>query len=156
MVFASLFSTQAVALRSDQNKPITIKANHVLIDEKRGTSEYTGNVVFTQGSIKIAGDKIIIYQPQGNLQSVIVYGKPASFEQRSDDKAGKIQARAEKMEYVTKEQKVILETNATVWQGQNRMSGDKIEYDTAKSTLSANTDEDSDTRVHTTIDPGKE
>ena len=155
-LLAGLLPQIVLALESDRHQPITIKANHVLINEKKGTSEYTGDVLFTQGSIRIAGDKIIIYQPNGVLQSVLIYGSPASFEQRSDKHKNKVQARAEKMEYITKEQKVYLESNAMVWQGQNRMRGDKIEYDTSTSTLSANKDDDSNNRVHTTIDPGRQ
>ncbi len=146
---------QGFALKTDRDQPITIQADHVMLDEKKGTSEYTGNVHFTQGSIVLKGDKVIIYQPNGSLESVIVYGRPASFEQRSDVQPEKVNALAEKMEYIAKQQKVLLTTNASVWQGKNRLSGDYIEYDTTKSTVTASKEDDSDKRVRAIIEPTK-
>lgn len=150
-----LANSQGFALKTDRHQPITIQADHVQLDEKKGTSEYTGNVHFTQGSIVLKGDKVIIYQPNGSLESVIVYGRPASFEQQSDLQPDKVNALAEKMEYIAKQQKVLLTTNASVWQGQNRLSGDYIEYDTTKSTVTASKEDDSDKRVRAIIEPTK-
>jgi len=153
VLFMSL--NQSYALQQDHKEPVHIQANHVFLDEKQGTSEYTGNVVFTQGSLILKGDKIIIYQPQGILESVLVYGDPASFEQQSDTQPEKVHALAEKMEYITEQQKVFLTTNASVWQGKDRLSGDYIEYDTIKSTVTASKEDDSDSRVRAIIEPNK-
>ena len=155
MTLFTLGQGTGYALQKDHKEPINIQANHVYLDEKKGTSEYTGNVVFTQGSIIIKGDKVIIYQPNGVLESVIVYGSPASFQQKSEAQPDKVNALAEKMEYITKQQKVVLTNNASVWQGKNRLSGDHIEYDTSKSTVTASKEEDGDGRVRVIIEPAK-
>ncbi len=143
------------ALSSDRDQPITIKADNVQLNEKTGISVYNGNVVFTQGSLVLKGNRIVIHQPKGKLKKIIVTGKPASFEQQQDNVKQRVQAKAGKMEFITRDELVYLTQNASVSQGKNLLKGERIEYNTRNSTVSARKGANNKNRVHAVIEPDK-
>jgi len=144
------------ALAEDRNKPIKIKADSVSINEKTGISVYLGNVKFTQGSLILKGNKIEIHQPDGAVTKIIVIGTPAKFQQQQDNSPDLIHAKAGKLKYVTKDERVYLTKNASVSQGDNLLKGNKIEYNTRDSTVTAQKSTNNDNRVHVVIEPNKE
>lgn len=150
-----LFPFNGYALSEDSNKPINIKADSVTINEKTGISIYTGNVVFTQGSLVLNGSKIVIHQPDGSITKILVNGNPARFQQEQDDSPDIVHAKAEKMKYVTKDERVYLSKNASVWQGDNLLKGNEIEYNTRNSTVTAQKSSNNTNRVHVVIEPEK-
>ncbi len=141
------------ALRSDRNQPVTIKADQVEINEKTEISHYQGNVYLKQGTLIIKADSVFVYLSKGELSKIVIDGKPATFEQKPDDNKDIVKSSANHMEYYAPKQILILKQNARVIQGANNFSGDFIEYDTLNSTVKANTDEGSDSRVHAIIHP---
>jgi len=155
MLFLSLFvfSANCIALEIDRDKPVHISADKVSIDEKTGISSYTGNVKISQGSMVLTGEKVIVYQPDGKLNNIIVHGAPAMFKQLSDNNNQEITASAKKLQYQTITEKLILTGDANLKQGQNSFSGHIIEYDTRNSTVTANTDFDKKQRVNAIITP---
>ena len=50
----------ASALDSDREQPIQIEADEAVRDEMVGETRYEGNVVLTQGSLRITADRIAI------------------------------------------------------------------------------------------------
>ncbi len=147
-----LLPLTSFALSSDRNQPIKIKADSVSLNEKTGISVYKGNVVFTQGSLILKGSKVVIHQPDGKVSKIIVTGKPARFQQQQDNAKQLVKAEAGKMEFITRDEKVYLSQNAFVAQGENLLKGNKIEYNTRNSTVSAK-GKDSNNRVTTVIEP---
>ncbi|VAW97463.1 hypothetical protein MNBD_GAMMA21-2524 [hydrothermal vent metagenome] len=158
IVLATLLmaSTPSWALRSDRNQPINIKADRVEINEKTETSHYQGNVYLKQGSLIINADSIMVYLKEGKLIKIIIDGSPATFEQKPEDNKDVVQSSAQHMEYYATRQLLILKQDARIIQGANNFSGDFIEYDTLNSTVKANKDENSDSRVHAIIQPKKD
>lgn len=151
--FSLAFPSIAIALSSDQNKPVKIKADSVSINEKTGISRYLGNVIFSQGSLIIKGNMVVIHQVDGNVNKIIVTGKPASFQQQQDNKKELVEANAGQMEYITKDEKVYLSQNASVSQGDNLLKGNEIEYNTRTSTVTAQKSDNNTNRVHVVIEP---
>jgi lipopolysaccharide export system protein LptA len=145
--------TPAWALRSDRNQPIDIKADRVEVDQKQEVSHYIGHVRLEQGSLKIDADEIVVYMAQGNLVKIVITGKPARFEQQPENQQEIVNSQAENMEYYASEERLLLKHNAEVNQGANHFRGDFIEYDTLTSTVKANKDENSQSRVHAIIQP---
>lgn len=143
----------AFALSSDRKQPIKIKADSVSINEKTGVSLYKGNVIFTQGSLILKGDKVVIHQLGGSVSEIIVTGKPATFQQQQDTKKELVNAKAGKMKFVTKDERVYLSQNASVEQGENLLKGNKIEYNTRTSTVTAQKSKNNTNRVHVIIEP---
>jgi len=63
-----LFSARmAFGLESDSEQPIYIDSDNAVYDEKAQISTYTGNVVATQGTIRIDGDKLVVYLKDGAI-----------------------------------------------------------------------------------------
>jgi len=150
-----LLPSLSFALSDDRNQPIKIKADNVKLNEKTGISIYNGNVVFTQGSLVLKGNRIVIYQPKGKVNKIIVTGKPASFQQQQDKVEQLVYAEAGKMEFITKDERVYLSGNASVSQGKNLLKGEQIEYNTRNSTVTAQKGADDKNRVHAVIEPDK-
>lgn len=142
------------ALSSDKEQPIQISADKVEIDNAHGKSIYSGNVEMIQGSIIINGDNITIYTDMdGNLKTADIIGKPASFKQTPDNKE-EIDAKADHIEVLyEKDEQVNLSKNASLIQGANRFTGDKIKYLTATDQVFADSKKDS--RVKVIITPRK-
>lgn len=147
---------QAWALRSDRNQPIDIKADRVEVDQRQEVSHYLGNVRLEQGSLKINADEVVVYMEQGKLNKIVITGKPARFEQQPENQKEIVNSQADFMEYYASEERLLLKHNAEVNQGANHFRGDFIEYDTLTSTVKANKDENSQTRVHAIIQPAPE
>ena len=90
---------------------------------------FTGNVVMTQGTIKINADKVVVTRPGGEQGKEIIdgYGNPATFYQMQDN--GKpVKGHASHMHYELAKDLVILTGNAYLEQLDSNITGDKITY----------------------------
>ena len=155
IVGLSLYQS-AWALKSDRTKPIDIKADRVVVNDRQGISHYTGNVLLRQGTLIIKADEVIVHLSNSKLHKIIINGKPASFEQQPENKQEIVKSKAEQMEYFSQKEFLILKNNAEVLQGGNRFQGDHIEYDTYNSVVKANKGANSQSRVHAIIQPREE
>lgn len=76
------FPLAGLALSTDREQPIDIKADQLDIDDKKHISIYQGHVEMRQGSLHIKADKIVFhFNPQNELQRLEVQGAPATLEQ---------------------------------------------------------------------------
>ncbi len=129
------------ALSSDRDQPINLEADTADIDDLKGISIYTGNVILTQGSMVIKSSKLTLYNDKNNeLEKAIAVGtekKLATFKQRPEGKDKDFRARARTMIYFLDKDKIHLLKNAYVWQAGDTFSGDKIIYDTKNETVVA-------------------
>lgn len=148
-----LCATPALALQSDREQPIHLQADRVEINEKQATSLYQGNVHLKQGSLKIDADEVSVQMHDGKLDVIVIRGKPAILEQLPDNQNDLVRSRAEYMEYYAAQERLLLQTNAQVTQGNNLFQGDHIEYDTLNSVVKAHKEPGSDSRVHAIIQP---
>ncbi len=145
----------AQALTTDRDQPIHIEADYVHIDKKAGTSEYRGNVHLVQGSMEITGDLVTVHQPKGQLSTIMVKGKPATFRQQPDGQQAIVHSQARQMEYQAREERILLFQDARVQQGGQQFAGNRIVYNTKTSTVIAQGDEQQHQRVRAVIVPRK-
>ena len=161
------FSSTVMALTSDRNQPIELEADSADIDDLKGISIYTGNVILTQGSMVIKAYRLTLYNDKNReLEKAVAIGndnKLATFKQRPEGKNEDLKARASTMIYFLKKDKIHLLKKAHVRQGGDTFSGDKIIYDTKKETVIASSQKDKDgkiiqtgNRVRVTIKPKKD
>lgn len=130
----SLFSTTgALGLSTDKDQPIEIEADTAELDDEKGVTIYRGNVVTTQGSVRMTGDIMTVYFKDDELDTLIMEGKPARYRQLPDGKDVYDEAEALRMEYYELKSLVILINNASFKQEGLSFSGDRIEYDTERS-----------------------
>ncbi|MCZ7019093.1 LptA/OstA family protein, partial [Salmonella enterica] len=57
---AALGSVSAWALPNDSQQPIHIQADDAQLDDKQGIATYKGDVIITQGSMKITGNTVTL------------------------------------------------------------------------------------------------
>ncbi len=112
------------ALDSDRDQPATLNADDFEIDLVTGVRIYRGNVVFTQGSIRMDCDELVTHlNDDGGLDKAICTGEPGRFKQRPQGSEDDLIGTAWSIRMDGINQEVILKTQAKVVQGPNALSG---------------------------------
>lgn len=127
-----LTSTLALAERADRDKPIAVEADKVSIDDIKRVQILEGNVTLTQGTLTIRSDRIVITEDQYGFQRGTAFGGPgglARFRQKKDGVEEWIEGEAERIEYDTHTEIAELFRRAWVKNGEDRLKGDYIWYD---------------------------
>lgn len=122
-------SLPALAVTGDTDKPIHIDSDQQSLDMDSNVATFTGNVVVTQGTIKINAEKVVVTRPGGEQGKEVVegFGKPATFYQMQDN--GKpVKGHANKMRYELQNDYVVLTGDAWLEQLDSNIKGDKITY----------------------------
>jgi lipopolysaccharide export system protein LptA len=130
------FSTQAIALSSDRDKPAQIEADDTEINFKTGVRTLTNNVLVVQGTLRIKADKLVAtYDKQGELVKAIADGSLARFKQRPDDKPEDVEGWAKKIVVDYPTNTITLTGKAALKQGASTAEGNKIVYNMATDKL---------------------
>ncbi len=141
----------AQALESDKDQPISIEADSVDLDDRKGQSIYQGNVELSQGSIRIRADRITVSQRKGQPDHILAEGRPVGFRQKADDNKGMITGQARKVEYDANSDVLYLIDSAELTQGKDSFKSDRITYDRAKARIRAGASAKGRERVRVTI-----
>jgi len=132
-----LLAADAMALATDSQQPIEIQADFAELDDKEGKTIYIGNVVVIQGSIKMTGDKLKVnFSEERDLEEVYIEGRPAYFKQ-TPDSGEDVEGEGLLIEYHAQKNLLHLIQKARLTQGKRLFEGDRINYDTAKSVITA-------------------
>ncbi len=156
LIFASIiFASEAFALQSDYEKPINVVSEQQMADLKANRVIFEGDVEATQGTMKINADKVEVQRASnGQLESIIAYGNPVTFEQTLDN--GKpIHTKSRTLSYLPVQNLVVLSGQATIWQGESRMSGERIEYNIQTQKMRAENQRAQGGRVSSTFVPAE-
>lgn len=119
------------AERADRDKPVTLEADKVEIDDQKKEATFTGNVTLTQGTMMIKGDRIVVKQDASGFQFGVAYGSPAYFRQKREGVDEYIEGYAQRLEYDGKAEKVEMFTSARLQRGPDEVRGDYISYNAA-------------------------
>jgi lipopolysaccharide export system protein LptA len=84
-VALSVACSTAYALKSDADQPIKIRARNIDANEKTGVSVYRGNVVMSQGTLRVEADRVEITFRDGRAELVQAWGQPVRMQSRSDN-----------------------------------------------------------------------
>ncbi len=125
---ALLTWTSAWAEKADREKPVQIEADKMLADDSKRESVFEGNVVVTQGTLQLKGDRVIVRQDAEGFQYGIAYGKPATFRQKRDGVDEYIDGFAERLEYDGKKDFLQMFSSARLTKGTDEVRGDYISY----------------------------
>jgi len=127
----------AAALATDSQQPIEIQADFAELDDQEGKTIYVGNVEVVQGSIKMTGDKLKVnFSEDRELEDVYLEGRPAYFKQTPDN-GEDVEGEALLIEYHALKNLLHLIQKAKLTQGARLFEGDRINYDTEKSVITA-------------------
>jgi lipopolysaccharide export system protein LptA len=152
----SVVGTPALALESDADQAITIDSDTATYDDAAEISTYTGNVVSTQGSIRVESDKLVVYLKKGDAEKLIFVGKPAKFKQTPSQGGEDIKGEALTGEYYPKQKLLVLIDQASVTQGNAMYTSQLIEYDIKSALVKAGEKSSGTKRVHAILKPRKE
>ncbi|WP_153766617.1 lipopolysaccharide transport periplasmic protein LptA [Endozoicomonas sp. OPT23] len=131
--------TVVSALPTDRNKPIEIESNTADIDNNKGVSVYKGDVVMTQGTTRITGDKVTVYSINNEVNRIVAEGdkQRAYYQEEQANKKGLLQAWGHTIDYGIKGDKVHLLKNAQLKQQGDTFKGERIDYDLKQQTVNA-------------------
>ena len=143
------------ALTSDKDQPMQLEADSVSIDDASGVSLYEGNVVITQGSLKLWADRLWIHRKDGKTEKIISEGKPTHFQQLMDDSEELVRGHALKAEFLVDRDELLLYDDAVLEQGPDQFRSDRILYNRATARVNAGTSAAGKERVRVIIEPQK-
>ena len=121
-------SPASYAERADRDKTMHLDANRASIDDANQVSTFEGNVQFTQGTMTIRGDKIVVTQSKDGFTHGTATGQPASFRQKREGSNEYIEGFGERIEYDTKNETLNLFGQAHMKQGEDEIRGEHIIY----------------------------
>lgn len=130
LIAAALFIAWAnptLALSSDVEKPVNIEADSAFMNNERGHAVYSGNVVITQGSIKIRASKVEITAPDSEIQLIHASGSPVRFEQKMDN-GTLAKGTASNFQYFVEKKRIVLSGKAQLAQNKDIFNSEHMEY----------------------------
>jgi len=99
LFIAALLWNSVFGLSTDGEQPINIEADKATIDNIKRVVTYEGEVIVSQGSIRINADIVKMnYTPKQEIKKIVAKGKPVYFMQ-SLDNGEELKAEANKIEY---------------------------------------------------------
>ena len=158
-LIALLVCSPAHAEKADRNKPIHLEADRVTVDDAKQLATFTGNVVLTQGTMTMRGDRMVVRQDKDGFRQGTIWGNLAYFRQKREGYDDLIEGWAERIEYDGRADKVKMYNRAMLKRGQDEVRGSYISYDSNTEffevdgkTKSAST-KPGDTRVRVILQP---
>ena len=119
----------AHAERADRDKPVNLEADRVTVDDAKQTATFEGNVVLTQGTLMIRGDRMVVRQDADGFKNGVAYGNLANFRQKREGYDEYIEGYAERIEYDSKADKLQMFNRAYLKKTNDDVRGNYISYD---------------------------
>ena len=130
VAFAAMVAAGPVcAEKADRNKPIHLEADRVTVDDAKQIATFTGNVVLTQGTMVMRGDRMEVRQDKAGFRQGTMWGNLAYFRQKREGFDELIEGWAERVEYDGRNDKVQMFNRAMLKRGQDEVRGNYISYD---------------------------
>jgi len=122
------YTPASFAERADRDKPMHLESDQMLIDDAKQISTFTGNVKFTQGTMLIRGDKIVVKQDKDGFKHGTAYGNTASFRQKREGLDEYVEGYGERIEYDTRAETVDFYVRARLKRELDEVRGEHITY----------------------------
>ena len=126
---ALVLTVPAHAEKADRNKPIHLEADRVTVDDAKQLATFTGNVVLTQGTMLMRGERMLVRQDKNGFRQGTMWGKLAYFRQKREGYDDLVEGWAERIEYDGRTDKVQMYNRAMLKRGQDEVRGSYISYD---------------------------
>jgi len=129
LLLALLVAASAQAERADREKEIVVGADHLTGDDINKTSTFEGNVVVTQGTMRITAARVTMREDPQKFKYYVATGAPVTFRQKRDKVDEWVDGEAQRAEFDDRNDILKLYTHAHVKSGANEITGDFISYD---------------------------
>ncbi len=126
MVAAAL---PAAAERGDREKEIVVGADRWSGDENNKTTTFEGNVVVTQGTMRMSANKVTVREDKDRHKFYVANGAPVMFRQKRDNADEWIEGFAERAEFDDRNDMLKLYNRARVKRNNDEITADQISYD---------------------------
>lgn len=150
----------AHAERADHTRPIQADADRLTLDNAQKTSTFDGNVLVTQGTLRITADRVVLHEERDGSHHATATGHQATFRQKRDDVEEYVDGSADRLEYDGRNDRIELYGRSVLHRGADEIRGEFISYDTRTQFFrvngAASTNGGPSTtggRVHVTIQP---
>ena len=139
-LFVLCSAASAYALPDDWQQEMVILSDHAELDRKAGVVIYEGNVILTQGTLRIESERLLIIRTDNTLEKAVAEGtakKPARYQQQINPGKPLTKAHGQRIDYFAQQREIKLQGNAQLQQDGNQFSGENILYDMTKETVTA-------------------
>lgn len=140
LVLALLLPGIAGAKSTDRQQPMDISADNMdslLTDTSE--SSIAGNVVISQGTLKIEADKALVTRVKGEITKVTLLGSSARLQQTNDN-GDTMRASAKEIVYFLGNDQIHLKGGVVIDQARGSMRGESIRYDIKSGRLTGGND----------------
>ena len=117
------------AEKADSEKPVNLESDRVTVDDIKQLAVFEGNVVLTQGTLRITGDRMEVRQDKEGFRYGTTWGNLAYFRQKREGYDEYIEGWAERIEYDGRAEKMQMFTRAMMKRGEDEVRGNYISYD---------------------------
>ena len=132
LALLALTAAPASAERADREKEIVIGADKSIADDKAKVLTFDGNVVITQGTMRITAARVTMKEDGQRHKFYVATGAPVTFRQKKDKVDEWVEGTAERAEFDDRNDTLKLYNRAHVRSGDNQLTGDFISYDMRK------------------------
>lgn len=119
----------AWAEKGDREKEIVVGADRLTADDANRTSTFDGNVVVTQGTMRMTAGKVVVREDAQRHKFYVASGSPVTFRQKRDKVDEWVEGTADRAEFDDRDDVLKLYGRARVRSNQNEITGDFISYD---------------------------
>ncbi len=151
-----LASSSVWALPEDRDRPIQVNAASMqwLNEQQKGV--YQGEVVATQGELRLEADRLTLFRGQaGTLSRVLAENEQGLAYMRDlpEQDQPQVEAWAERIDYNPTDETLILTGQAHLVQGEDSFRGHQLTYHLTTQDLQAKQDQGSEQRIEVILSP---
>jgi lipopolysaccharide export system protein LptA len=106
----------------DQEAPLVVESNEMVIRDVEQRAIYTGSVKATKGEMVLRADRLVVDYTDAGLQRAHAYGEPVTMDQ------GERHGEAREAIYVADNRSLLLVGDARLVEGPNTLEGARIRY----------------------------
>lgn len=122
----------ALAERADREKPISLEADRISVDDVKKVQIYEGGVILRQGSLEIRTNRLVVTQDNEGFQKGVAHGGDgglARFKQKREGRDEYIEGQGERIEHDARTEITAFFVRAWVRSGLDEVKGNYISYD---------------------------
>ena len=122
------------AEQADRNKPINIEFDVATLDDTKRIKTLEGNVILTQGTMRVAAERMIVKQDDAGFMTAEAFGGPSgqvTFKQKREGTADFMEGFADRAEFDDQADTLKLLSHARLKSGGDELKGEYIYYNSA-------------------------
>jgi lipopolysaccharide export system protein LptA len=128
----AMSAAPALGERADREKQIVVAGDRALANDADNTLVFDGNVVITQGTMRMTAAKVTVREDKDKHQFYVANGAPVTFRQKRDNADEWIEGFADRAEFDDRTDVLKLFNRAKVKRNNDELTGDFITYDMRK------------------------